>query len=55
MNEEKCSSDGTCVCKENVVGEKCDKCKPGFFAGFNGTLDQDNPKCYKAGTSVNIT
>merc|ERR1712141_220064 len=47
LNEGKCSS-GTCVCKENVVGEKCDKCKPGFVAGPNGTLDKDNQICLKA-------
>ena len=22
---------GTCLCKENVEGEQCDRCKPGFF------------------------
>ena len=39
------------MCKENVVGEKCDKCKQGFVAGPNGTLDKDNQICFKAGMS----
>ena len=42
------------MCKENVVGEKCDKCKPGFVAGPNGTLDKDNQICFKAGMSYII-
>ena len=43
------------MCKENVVGEKCDKCKPGFVAGKNGILDEDNQICFKAGISLILT
>ena len=42
------------MCKQNVVGEKCDKCKQGFVAGPNGTLDKDNQICFKAGMSYII-
>ena len=28
-----CNSNGTCPCKDNVIGEKCTECTPGFF-GF---------------------
>lgn len=28
----RCSpSDGQCLCKPNVEGQKCDRCKPGYF------------------------
>ena len=26
-----CSSDGICTCKENIAGNKCDICEPGYF------------------------
>ena len=26
-----CSSDGKCTCKENITGNKCDICLPGYF------------------------
>jgi len=40
----------SCTCKKNVEGEKCDRCKPGYFA-----LSKDNPdgclQCYCSGVS----
>ena len=27
-----CSYDGMCTCKENVIGYKCDICKPGYLS-----------------------
>ena len=40
----------SCTCKKNVEGEKCDHCKPGYFA-----LSKDNPdgclQCYCSGVS----
>lgn len=32
------SLSGRCVCKENVDGQRCDRCKHGFF-----NLRQDDP------------
>ena len=26
-----CSSNGICTCKQNVIGNKCDICTPGYF------------------------
>ncbi|XP_074846691.1 laminin subunit alpha-2 isoform X2 [Carettochelys insculpta] len=37
LNDDPCI--GSCICKENVEGEKCDRCKPSFF-----NLQQDNPR-----------
>ena len=31
-----CNSDGQCSCQPGVYGQKCDKCRPGFF-GFSKT------------------
>ena len=31
-------SNGKCICKDNVGGEKCERCKHGFY---------DHPKCEK--------
>ena len=32
-----CDQDGTCACKDNVMGMYCDECRPGHF-----NLDQHN-------------
>ena len=34
-----CDQDGTCSCKDNVVGTSCDQCSPGHF---NLSLDNEN-------------
>lgn len=26
-----CSNEGICKCKANVEGQKCDRCRPGYF------------------------
>ena len=32
-NDSSCNNNGTCACKDNYGGDKCDYCKEGFF-GF---------------------
>jgi len=36
-----CNDDGQCNCKNNVVGLKCDECRPGFFNFPNCGFDLD--------------
>ena len=41
---------GRCVCKENVDGQRCDRCKQGFFS-----LRQDNPAgCQGRKKNINL-
>jgi len=36
---EKCDRDGSCACQPNVLGQKCDQCRPSFyFDGANGCV-----------------
>ena len=39
-----CYSNGACICKENVDGEKCNSCKLGYFP----FPDCDKGKIYKS-------
>ncbi|KAM9320217.1 laminin subunit beta-3 [Gastrophryne carolinensis] len=37
-------TNGRCICKENVGGERCDQCKPGFYL-LSASNDQGCTKC----------
>ncbi|XP_072281495.1 laminin subunit beta-3 isoform X2 [Pyxicephalus adspersus] len=37
-------TNGRCICKENVGGERCDQCKPGFYS-LSGSNPQGCIKC----------
>ena len=32
-----CNNQGVCECKTNVVGDKCNQCKAGYFGRYTGT------------------
>ena len=31
-----CNDQGECQCKRNVVGNKCDQCKAGYYGRYTG-------------------
>ncbi|XP_017779043.1 PREDICTED: laminin subunit alpha isoform X2 [Nicrophorus vespilloides] len=48
---EKCDNDsGTCICKKNVVGEKCDRCEVNHY-GFQNGEGCDSCNCFEASKS----
>ena len=50
-----CNSDGTCNCRKNVQGDKCDTCKPGTFGLHERNTVHGCMECCCGGHANNST